>query len=236
MRYKILAVDIDGTLTEDRSTTNICIEVIEKLRKIENLGIKTVLVSSNALPIVVGLSKYLGLSGLAIGETGALIYLGKNNIVHLTKYTARKALNDVINIFKDYVISSWQNMFRLYDFALKIRNEYSNVSYKIYREIKDYVERKYNYLRTGFSGYAIHLTPKDVSKGRALRYIMEKLGIEQDNSVCIGDSDMDIDFIKECGLGVAVSNADKKLKEYANYIASKPSCYGVIEVIDMITS
>ncbi len=234
MRYRLFATDIDGTLTPDRRSVNICLKAIQKLRELENTGIKVVLVSSNALPIVVGLRKYLGLTGPTIGETGALIYFGGDRIVHLTDYTAEKALDDVLDIFKDYVVSSWQNIFRLHDFALKIRDKYSDRSYEVFKSVKEYVETKYDYIKTGFSGYAIHLTPIDVSKGKALKFIASELGIDRSEIVCVGDSVMDIDLIRECGLGVAVSNADEELKEKADYVTSKPSCYGVIELIDKI--
>lgn len=231
MKIKLFATDIDGTLTTSRSSTIFCLEVIEKLQQLEQKGVKVTLVSSNALPIVVGLRKYLGLSGPAIGETGSLIYWDSDTIIHLTKYSAMNALNDVLKVFNKYVTGSWQNMFRIYDYAVKIREKYLEKAREIYNEIRSYVENKYDYVRVGYSGYAIHLTPKDVDKGKALKYIVEKMGLDREEVVCIGDSIMDLDFIKECGVGVAVSNADNELKKHVNIVVEKPSCYGVIELI-----
>jgi len=232
----MLATDVDGTLTPDRRNVAVCLEVIGELRRLEERGVRVVLVSSNALPVLVGLSRYMGLSGLAIGETGALVYLGGNKIVHLTNYSAREASIDVLGKYGDLVESSWQNDFRVHDYALKIRESYLGKALEVYSLVKEYVEGKYSYLRVGYSGYAIHLTPRDIDKGKALKYLANRLGIDVSEIVCVGDSVMDEDFIGVCGLGAAVSNADEELKNKAHVVLTKPSCYGVVELIKRIFS
>jgi len=232
--FRMLATDVDGTLTPDRRSVAVCLEVIWELRRSEERGVKVVLVSSNALPVLVGLARYMGLSGLAIGETGALVYLGGGKVVHLTNYSAREALNDVLEKYGDLVESSWQNYFRLHDYALKIKESYLDKALEVYSLVKEYVEEKYSYLRVGYSGYAIHLTPRDVDKGKALKYLASRLGIDVSEIACVGDSAMDEDFISVCGLGTAVSNADEELKKKAHVVLTKPSCYGVIELIKRV--
>jgi len=234
LSFEIFATDVDGTLSPDRKSTKLCLDVVAKLQQLEEMGVKVVLVSSNALPIVVGLSKYMGLSGLAIGETGSLVYVGGNKVIHLTQYSARKALFDVIEKFSEYVESSWQNRFRLHDYALKVKKRYLDQALEVYGMIREYVEKEYDYLRVSYSGYAIHLTPRDVSKGKALKYILHKLGVESSKVVCVGDSVMDADFTDICGLSAAVSNADDELKKRVHLILEKPSCYGVAELIEKI--
>lgn len=231
---RLAAFDIDGTLTINRSSTVLCLEAIDALRKLEKNGVIVVLVSSNALPVVVGLKKYIGLSGPAIGETGALIYYGEEEIVATTKYSAKQAYLDVLEKYNEYVYGSWQNMFRLHDYALKIRKQYLSKDNEIYSLIKEYVENKYPYIKVGYSGYAIHLTPKDTGKGKALKQIMEKHGIKQEETIGVGDSIMDWEFIKETKIKVAVANADPELRRKADIVTTKPSGYGVVEIVEKI--
>ena len=234
--YRVIATDIDGTLTKDRSSTEICLEVIEILKNARSMGLHVVLVSSNSLPVVIGLSKYIGLNDPVIGESGSLLYIPPNRVIHLTEYSAREAYRDVVTIFSNYVDDSWQNIFRIHDFALKVKDEFKGREREVYSIIRDYVENKYSYVKVGYSGYAIHLTPRDVSKGYALMKLLDIMGYSLEHAVCIGDSVMDADFISQCGLKVAVSNADEELKSIANYVCSKPSCYGVVEVVEKILS
>ena len=234
MAIKLLATDIDGTLTIDRSSVIIPTEVIDIMRRLETNGVLITLVSSNALPIVAGLRKYLGLKGPVIAESGALVYFGGDRFESLTRLSARKVLDEVLNRFSKYIDNSWQNTFRLHDYALKVKPEFSSNPNIVYRMIKEYVESRYDWLVVGFSGYALHLTPIDVSKGKALRYVMDRLGLDRDEVVAIGDSSMDVDLIKEAGIGVAVSNADEELKRVAKIVTSRPSYEGFIELAEMI--
>jgi len=231
---KLIATDIDGTLTKDRKSVVIPVEVIEYMRKLESEGVSISLVSSNALPIVIGLKKYLGLSGPVIAESGALIYFGGDDVRSLTSLSTREVLDDVLKKFSNYVESTWQNKFRIHDFAIRVRREWRDKSLEIYLTVKKYVESRYKWVKVGFSGYAIHLTPHDVSKGKALKYVINELGLSKDDVMAIGDSSMDLDLILSAGIGVAVSNADEELKRKAKIVTTKPSYQGFIEVAEMV--
>ena len=95
--------------------------------------------------------------------------------------------------------------------------------------IKDYVEKKYSDVHVSFSGYAIHLTPVDTSKARALEYLVDKLGYSLGQVVAIADSIVDLELCRIAGYCIAVGNADKELKEEADYITREPSGRGFIE-------
>ncbi len=233
-RYCVVATDIDGTLTVDRRSLYIEPRVIEAMKRLEDNNVLVVLVSANALPVVVALKRYYDLRGPVVGENGAFIYFSSSDVVELSKYSARKALDDVLARFGEYVSSSWQNMFRYHDFALKVRRGYWSRAWSVYSLVKEFVEERYGYIRVGYSGYAIHLTPVDVGKGRALDYVLKRIGVGREYVVAIGDSHMDLELFRAAGFRVAVSNADEELKDAADLVLSKPSGEGFIELADMI--
>ena len=72
--------------------------------------------------------------------------------------------------------------------------------------------------RTGFYEFQ----NADVSKDKAIKYILKKLSIAPKNAMAIGDSSNDIemlDFIKENdGLAVAMGNANSHVKQHANAV------------------
>jgi hydroxymethylpyrimidine pyrophosphatase-like HAD family hydrolase len=55
-----------------------------------------------------------------------------------------------------------------------------------------------------------------------------------EDTVGIGDSVMDVEFVRECGVSVAVSNADDELKSVADIITEKGSGYGFAELARII--
>lgn len=233
-KYRLAAFDIDGTLSVSRNTVVLDLDALRALRALEKSGVSVVLVSSNMIPAVAALKKYIGLSGPAIGETGCIIYWGGNEFEVLTKYSARKIYEEILGEFSDYVYGSWQNRFRSYDFALKIRSEYRRKANEIIDKIREFVEERDPNIKVGFSGYAIHLTPKDAGKGKALAHVMKKLGIKPEEAIGVGDSVMDYDFIRYVGLKVAVGNADEELKRLVDLVTTKPSGQGVAELVSRI--
>lgn len=73
---------------------------------------------------------------------------------------------------------------------------------------------------------------KNASKGNALRQIAEYLHIQQNEIVAIGDSQIDISMIEYAGLGVAVENARKEVKNAADFITRSNNAEGVAYVIE----
>ncbi|MFP3041419.1 HAD hydrolase family protein [Treponema primitia] len=68
----------------------------------------------------------------------------------------------------------------------------------------------------GMSGGEV--SPKGVSKGAALLRMLAYHGIPRENSIAIGDSDNDRTMIEAAGVGIAMGNADEKLKVIADDI------------------
>lgn len=67
----------------------------------------------------------------------------------------------------------------------------------------------------------LEIVKTGVSKGLALTMLADKLGIEIDQCVAMGDSTNDIDMIQTAGLGAAVANARQELKEHADLVLSR---------------
>ncbi len=231
---RLVAADIDGTLTINRVSSLLDMDALMYMRLLEENNVSVSLVSSNALPIVVGLKKYLGLTGPAIGESGALVYFSGDEYYHLTDTSARDAATYLHDRFSECIYPSWQNDFRLHDYAFHVYDRCLPRINELLREIEDAIKHEYPEVRVGYSGYAIHLTPRDVSKAKALEFIAGKLGIGLEEILAIGDSVMDADMITRAGIGVAVANADNMLKAVADIVTEEPSGRGFIEIAEKI--
>ena len=71
----------------------------------------------------------------------------------------------------------------------------------------------------GFSSDTyLEVIPKGVDKGTALEKLCEIYDIPLENTVAFGDEELDIPLIEKAGMGIAMGNAVKELKDKADYI------------------
>lgn len=75
---------------------------------------------------------------------------------------------------------------------------------------------------------------KDVSKGNALRVLINKLGLTEKCIIAMGDNLNDMELIEEANIGIAVDNAHSSLKAAADLCCAHHDRNAVSEVIDWI--
>lgn len=79
----------------------------------------------------------------------------------------------------------------------------------------------------------IEMFKKGVSKYKAVSYIARLCDIPDENIIAFGDSENDLDLIKNSGVGVAMNNAIDMVKENAKYITKTNDENGVIEFLKL---
>lgn len=72
---------------------------------------------------------------------------------------------------------------------------------------------------------------KDVGKEKGIEALIRKLSITQDEVMAIGDAENDLSMIRYAGLGVAMGNASREVKEAAGYISDTNNEAGVAKAI-----
>ncbi len=73
---------------------------------------------------------------------------------------------------------------------------------------------------------------KDVDKSKSILRLCEKLNIDLENTIAIGDSYNDISMVEVAGLGVAMENGVEEIKKIADYITDTNENDGVAKVIE----
>ncbi|MGE5484526.1 MAG: HAD family hydrolase [Ignavibacteriales bacterium] len=71
-----------------------------------------------------------------------------------------------------------------------------------------------------------------VSKGNALKTLCRMLSVSTGDVVAVGDSESDMDMLQVAGAGVLVSNARPELKERVRYVTRNPHAAGVMEAVE----
>ena len=230
MTIEAIAVDIDGTITDD--TRKICISAIEALRKAEKAGIPTIIVTGNVVNYAYATEVLIGCSGGIVCENGGVVFKeGENNnavetlvekdFVTSAETHLKEKLGEKFDIH-----ASHDNMYRLTETVF-----YKTLSREDLEDaLKDF--EFLDELEIYDSGFALHVTDKRVNKGTSLRYLCERSGINMENVMAIGDSQNDEDFLKEAGYKIAVGNAEDKLKEISTYTCENMYGDGVAEAIE----
>ena len=72
-------------------------------------------------------------------------------------------------------------------------------------------------MRTGLAAVT-ELLPLGVTKGTALAYVLDYLGIAAENTLCVGDSFNDVDMMQRAAIGVAMANAPAPVRDAADFV------------------
>lgn len=78
----------------------------------------------------------------------------------------------------------------------------------------------------------IEVMGKEVSKGRSLEKLCDDLNISSEEVISIGDNENDIPMLNYAGMGVAMGNAEKEVKDIADIITLNNDEDGVAEIIE----
>ena len=79
--------------------------------------------------------------------------------------------------------------------------------------------------------YFLEVVPEFIDKGNTLAVLIEKLGIQSDEVLSIGDGRRDVSMIQLSGLGVAMGNAGDSVKACADYVTETNDNDGVAKAI-----
>ena len=230
MEISAVAVDIDGTITN--SKRELCISAIIALREVEKKGIPVIIVTGNVLNFAYATATLIGCSGGLVCENGGIIYkknqnnnkyqkLGDRTYIDLADAHIREKLDK-----KYELIHSSDDEFRLSE-----RAYYKTIKTEIVLDaIKDfkYLDKIHIY----DSGFAIHITNKNINKGNSLKILCENNNIDINKVLAIGDSGNDKEFIECAGFKVALKNSDNYLKEISDYTCENKYGDGVKEALE----
>ncbi len=265
MSYKLIALDIDGTLIN--SSHQITQGVKNSIKQAIQKGVKVVLCTGRPLKGVENFLEELDLKkegDYAATFNGALIQdtFTKSAVSHLTLdhkdlvdlynlslevgsrshfydtktlYTFNKDVSDY-TILESYITGAHLNVTTLEDIPSDISMskfmmiDHPEILDECIKKIpKEYFE-KYTIVRSTPS-FLEFLNP-NANKGNGISLLAQKLGIKQEEVICVGDAGNDKHMIEYAGLGVAMENATDEIKNLADYTTLSNNEDGVAHVIN----
>ena len=101
---------------------------------------------------------------------------------------------------------------------------------KVEKEMKKYWEGKLNIVRS--EPYFLEVTEVGIDKASTITNMVKKLGKSVDNLICCGDGFNDMSMIRAAGIGVAMANAQEKVRAAADYITKSNDEDGIVDVVE----
>ena len=227
MSKKVLAVDIDGTLTLN-GFGKIHLEALEKLRTLKNNGHHVIFVTGRSSIEAYLLSIFGGMTLLGVGENGGCITHGE--IMTHEMIGNKDECESAFSYLKDNL-----------DEKIKEKPVFPRLTEVVLDRTFDIQSAQKLLDKNGFkvglfdSGYAYHINSRGVDKGSGLLKALDMLNADLENTIALGDSETDISLFKTVKNNIAVNNSIPELKEIAKIVTTKNSGEGVLEGLSMIS-
>ncbi|WP_026342099.1 Cof-type HAD-IIB family hydrolase [Paenibacillus fonticola] len=257
MNYKLIALDVDGTLLNDN--LELTQGTIETIQKIAAQGTEFVLCTGRSPASSIPLMKQMGLKGYVIAHNGAatvdtetmeVIHEFELNSQALTPYMDYCRKNsihfDVNTTFALYVPGAEglsQEALELYKQFFVVPQElppWAELNEPIVKITisghMDQLDKVYadwsKWDNSGFTilrsgDFFIDITHGDSSKGAALKKLAEKRGIPPENVMAIGNYYNDISMLTYAGYGIAMDNSPIEVKAAAKWVTASNNEEGV---------
>ncbi|CAM3423511.1 Cof-type HAD-IIB family hydrolase [Marinicrinis lubricantis] len=237
--YKLLALDMDGTLLDDHqeiSETNqhwlrmareagvtVCISTgrgMHSLRPyVEQLQLTSPLVTVNGSEVWENPSRVMSRHTMKLEWIMELRELALSHDVWYWAYSTEGVFNKETWYPGDPASVEW------------LKFGYYIEDLDVLKAVKDTVSAKGIYEITNSHPNNLELNPPGVSKASGLRQVCELLGIGMDQVIAVGDSLNDLSMIEEAGLGIAMGNAQEAVKERADDVTLTNAQDGVAHVV-----
>jgi HAD-superfamily hydrolase, subfamily IIB len=215
-----IAVDIDGTLTD--ATGRLGAPVIDALA---GWPAPVIIATGKAMPYAVALCYFCQIDETVIAENGGISLVAGQRQVHTDEDVTAAATEALRKL--DPTLG-WG---RGYDTINAWRETEVAVGLEMDRAAVDAVAAEFD-LRVLDTGFAYHLTSRQVSKGDALGHVTEVLDIALEDVVAIGDSENDVSMFECVGESFALANADSPAKAAASHVIGSHHHAGFLEVLD----
>ena len=245
---KAIFFDIDGTLRSfDKQA--ISPATIEALNALKNQGIKAVVSTGRSPAAVEFINEYFRFDAY-VTSNGQYCYCG-DEVIH-QKYFSKSEISELIALLHDMPFpclfvgkdTSFINYIDdtvhahcaltgrplpkvgVYEQALEM-DVYQFVGY-VGQDIEKIIKQKLSFINATRSlPVAIDVLPPGGGKTPGIAAVMDYYGITPDQCLAFGDADNDMDMIEYVGFGVAMGNANERLKQIADYVTDSVDDDGV---------
>src|SRR5579872_464895 len=197
MKPMIFAVDIDGTITDNKGG-RVDLDALAALRYLVKLGHKVIYVTGRSSIEAFVLSVFGGTTRIAVGENGGIITSG--HAEHKLIGNKQECMN-AFEFLKTKIPETIEKPVfpRMTEVVLE-RN------FDILLGKKILSENNFN-VQLSDSMYAYHINSNGVNKANGFLEVMKMFSATKQDVIAIGDSETDVPLFGLAGISVALGNA-----------------------------
>ncbi len=171
--------------------------------------------------------KYDTLQEAYIGEE---VFSEEKGLRNLSKYHRNPHMWDYVRATRTPVSSMLEWYTKTQKDADKLQLLFADMDARTaaWRELEQVPEL----VLSGSLGNNIEINAAGVNKGVGMLELGKLLGIRREEIMACGDSDNDLDMLREVGLGVAMGNAGETVKAVADYVTETNEEEGVAKAVE----
>ena len=253
---KMIVMDLDGTLLNINHECSR--KTRKYLKKLKDLGYIIVIATGRVLRSAVEVTNGAEFANYVVASAGAVVYnMDKSMMVMEKKINlnlVRKICSNynqdeircmnICNLFYHYKYMNSQNYCSAFERRISNIDSFLNdtnniVNVTVHANDNSLIDKYYDMfkreelelliMQDSFgTEKCLEIFDKGVSKYNAIKVIMEKENIKNENVIAFGDGLNDVDMIRLSGIGVAMGNALDDVKEVSDYITISHNDDGVI--------
>lgn len=158
--------------------------------------------------------------------TGGHSYSFTEKMMHMDKYNMGK--------LQDLYLNNVQKIIDFDEFLEKYKSKMEKIIF-FHQSLKEMALcheylKDINVTKTDV-GISIEMSPLQVSKASALTELCDKLHISMEETMAVGDSDNDLEILKQVGKAIAMGNANENVKNVCDEIVAGNDFHGVAQAI-----
>ncbi|MDF2723382.1 MAG: hydrolase [Paenibacillus sp.] len=259
MNYRLIALDVDGTLLNDRH--ELSERTKQAVRDVAAAGASIVLCTGRSPTGVIPIMEQLGLAGTVITHNGAAtvrsadrsimhVYpFAADQLLELIRYCRERGLHmDICTPFHLHVeVDLESETAAMYSTMLVepvrvadlLQLDEAPVKFTVFagKDVLDAVEQDWrafnmplSIMRSG--DYFIDVMHPQATKGNALKLLADSLGVDRSQVMAIGNYYNDVEMLRFAGLGIAMDNSPDEVKRQADAVTASNNEDGVYAALN----
>lgn len=216
MLYQALATDYDGTIATEGQVAQ---TTVAALKLWQQTGRKLILVTGRQLNNLYSVFPQAQLFDCIIAENGALLSFPTKGETTLLGSPPPASLIEALQE-RQVPFSIGQGIV-----STQIPHD------KTVAEVLEKLGLKW---QISYNKGAVMLLPEGVDKDTGLTTALKRMNLSSEQVVGVGDAENDLPLLRLCGLSVSVANALPFLKSHSDWVMTKNSGEGVIELINQL--
>ncbi|QSF46828.1 Cof-type HAD-IIB family hydrolase [Paenibacillus tianjinensis] len=260
MKYKLIALDVDGTLLNDDH--HLSDENKEAIAEVTQMGGQIVLCTGRSPQNSIPFMEELGLSGYVLGHNGAVTVsvsdrkvldqygMDGRGLDPYIEYCRKHNIHfDVSTAFEMYVDNAdnltkeahfMYEHFRIVPASLPGWEEFREpiVKFTVFTQadtldeaMREWGTWTQQYNLQRSGEFFADFMHQDASKGNALKNLAARLGIQREEVLSIGNYYNDISMLTYAGLGIAMENSPLEVKAAADAVTGTNNEHGVRDAL-----